>query len=147
MAANRNVTTYDPKKVIVTFGGMPISGFAAGTFINVTPSADRFTKVVGADGEVSRSKSADNTHEITITLLQSSLSNQYLSGIETLDKISSRGILPLTITDLNGLTIKFWPEAWISADPDLGYAAEQTDREWTFQTGQIAASNKGAILT
>ena len=147
MAANRNVTTYDPKKVIITFGGVPISGFAAGTFLNVTASSERFTKVVGADGEVSRSKSADETHEVTITLKQSSLSNQYLSGIETIDKLTSAGILPLTITDLNGGTLKFWPQAWISTDPELGYAAEQTDREWTFHTGQIGASNTGATLT
>jgi len=146
MAANRNVTTYDPKKVIITFGGIPISGFANGTFINVTPSSDRFSKVVGADGEVSRSKSADNTHEVTITLLQSSLSNQYLSGIESLDRITSKGILPLTVTDLNGGSLKFWPQAWITTDPDLGYAAEQTDRVWTFNTGQVAASNTGATL-
>jgi len=145
MAANPYVTTYDPRKVIVTFGGMPIGGFAGGTFINVTASADRFTKVVGADGEIARSKSADNTHEVTITLMQSSMSNRYLSTVEQLDKLASQGILPLTITDLNGGTLKFWPQAWITKDPDLGFAAELTDREWTFQTGQIAASNKDGL--
>jgi len=143
---NRNVTTYDPKRVIITFGGIPISGFASGTFINATPSSDRFSKVVGADGEVSRSKSADETSEVTITLLQSSLSNQYLSGVESLDRLTDKGILPLTITDLNGGTLKFWPQAWITKAPDLGFAAEHTDREWTFNTGNVAASNTGAIL-
>jgi hypothetical protein len=126
---------------------MPISGFAAGSFINVTASASLYTKVVGADGEVSRSKSANYTHEITITLMQSSLSNQYLSSIETMDKLTGQGVLPFSMTDLNGGTLKFWPQVWIEKDPDLGYNAEQTDRVWTFHTGQIAASNIGATLT
>jgi len=147
MAANPNVTTYDPKKVIITFGGIPLGGFVNGTFVNVTASTPRFTKVVGADGEVSRSKSADNTSEITITLMQSSLSNQYLSGLTTVDKLTGKGILPFTITDLNGGTLKFWPQAWITTDPDLDFAAELGEREWTFHTGQVSASNTGAILT
>jgi hypothetical protein len=55
--------------------GVPISGYADGTFVQVDPSGDSFAKKVGADGEVARSMSNDNTHTVVITLLQSSLSN------------------------------------------------------------------------
>jgi hypothetical protein len=146
MPANPLVTTYDPKKVIVTFGGMPIGGYADGTFIQIDPSGDFFSKKVGADGEVARSMSNDNTHTVGITLQQSSLSNQYLSTCKNLDKLTGLGMLPLSITDLNGATLYFWAQAWVSADPSWGYAKENTDRGWTLHTGQCVTQNEGGTL-
>jgi hypothetical protein len=143
---NPMVSTYDPKKVIITFGGVPIGGFADGTFIQVDASGDFFSKKVGADGEVTRSMSNDNTHTVVITLQQSSLSNVYLSTCKNADKLTGLGMLPLSITDINGTTLMFWPQAWISTDPSWGYAKENTDRAWTFQTGQIAAQSEGGTI-
>ncbi len=130
------VQTYDPKKVIVTFGGTPLSGYADGTFITVAPSADTFAKVVGADGEVARGRSNDDTAEVTITLMQTSLSNKVLSTIRAADKIGSSGILPLSITDLSGASLYFWPQAWIRRSPDGEFAKEVGERAWIFDTGQ-----------
>jgi arabinogalactan endo-1,4-beta-galactosidase len=146
MPANPLVTTYDPKRVIITFGGVPIGGFADGTFIQVDPNSESFTKKVGADGEVTRSMSNDNTHTVVITLQQSSLSNQYLSTCKNADRLTGLGMLPLNITDLNGASLFFWPQAWISTDPGWGYAKENTDRAWTFQTGQRATQNEGGTI-
>lgn len=139
------VTTYDSKKVIVTFGGVPITGFADGTFIQIDANGDFFTKKIGADGEVVRSMSNDNTHTVQITLQQSSVSNDYLSTCHNADKLTGRGMLPLAIADLNGTTLHFWSQAWISSDPSWGYAKESTDRQWTLQTGQEIGGNNGGI--
>jgi hypothetical protein len=146
MPANPLATTYDPKKVIITYGGVPIGGFADGTFIQVDPNAEAFTKKVGADGEVAFSRSNDNTHTVAITLQQSSLSNQHLSTCKNVDKLTGLGMLPLSITDLNGGTLFFWPQARIVTDPSWGFAKENTDRAWTFSTGQIATQNEGGTL-
>ncbi len=140
MAANPLVMTYDPKKVIITFGGVPIGGFADGTFIQVDPNGDSFAKKVGADGEVVRSLSNDNTHTVQITLLQTSLSNAYLRTVLNTDKITGLAMLPLSISDLNGVELKFWPQAWVSVEPGFGRAKEDTDVQWTLHTGQIAAA-------
>jgi len=138
------VKDYDPKKVIVTFGGVPLTGFTDGKFIEVTPNdADGFKKSVGADGEVVRSQSNDNTHGVAVTLMQSSLSNNYLSGVRTTDKLTGKVKLPLSITDLNGVSMHFWPQAWIKGDPTWGYGKEAEERQWSFDTGQEAADNKG----
>jgi len=138
------VKDYDPKKVIITFGGVPLAGFADGTFVSISANdSDGFKKQVGADGEVVRSKSNDNTHGVEVTLLQSSLSNNYLSGIRATDKITGKAKLPLSITDLNGLSLHFWPQAWIKGDPDWDYGKEASERKWSFDTGQEAADNKG----
>ena len=141
-------STYDPKKVIITFGGVPIDGYTDGTFVDVTPNdADGFKKKVGANGGVAWAKSADNTHQITISLMQSSVSNQYLSGIRNMDKLTGKGLLPLVITDVNGGSLQFWPLARIKGDPSSwGYGNELTERQWVIDTGQIATDNRAGVL-
>jgi len=141
------VKTYDPKKVVVTFGGVPITGWADGDMIEVSPNdADGFKKQVGADGEVGRSMSSDNTHSVDFNLMQTSQVNDYFSGIRNMDKLTGMAILPLSITDLNGVSLHFWPEAWIKGDPTWGYAKELKERKWTIDTGQQAVDNKSGIL-
>jgi len=134
--ANPLVETYDSKKVIITLGGVPISGYTDGTFVNVTANSERWTRKVGADGEVNRALSNDNTSTIDITLLQTSLSNDYLRTVEAADALTGLGMLPLLITDLNSGRIRFWPQAWIATEPDDGKAKETTDIGWTIHTGQ-----------
>jgi hypothetical protein len=140
MAANPLVGTYDPKKVIITLGGVPISGYADGTFVQVDPNGETWIRKVGADGEVSRSLSNDNTHTIQITLGQMSLSNPYLRTVMNADKLTGLGMLPLSFTDLNTAETHFWPQAWVSTTPSLGRAKETTDTQWTIYTGQEAAA-------
>jgi len=138
MAANTLVLTYDPKKVILTLGGTPINGYTDGTFVNVEGNAETWIKKVGADGEVNRALSNDNTHTITITLLQTSLSNAYLKSVYEADKKTGLGMLPFTFTDLNDGETKFWPEVWVTKAPPKGRAKETTDTEWVIHTGQEA---------
>jgi hypothetical protein len=132
--------TYDPKKVIITLGGVPISGYADGTFIQIDPNSETWQKKVGADGEVARSLSNDNTHTIQITLLQTSLSNAYLRTVASADRLTGLGMLPLSFTDLNTMEVHFWPQAWVSTEPSTGRAKETTDVQWTIHTGQEAAA-------
>lgn len=141
------VNTYDPKQLIIVFGGVPITGYADGTFVTVTPNAERFTKVVGADGEVTRTKSNDFTHEVTITLKQSSLSNDYLSTIMNADRLSNLGKLPLQIKDINGTTLWNWSQAWIRQPPDSEFAKELGERAWIFDTGSADLEQIGGSLT
>lgn len=131
------VKTYDPKRVIVTFGGIPITGWADGTFIKVTAHADRFTKKVGADGEVMRARSNDDTHTIDITINQTSLANTALNAIKDIDRLTGLGCRPFSITDLNGVGLMFWPQAWIQKCPDVEHAKDVGTRAWIFDTGQV----------
>lgn len=50
-----NVKTYDPKKVMVIFGPVVLTGFAEDTFINIETDGDGTTAVVGCDQEIVRS--------------------------------------------------------------------------------------------
>jgi hypothetical protein len=146
MPANPLAGNYDPKKLVINFGGVPLGGYADSTFVEIAPnSADGFIKKVGADGEVSRSQNADNTHQVTVTLMQSSDSNAYLSGVRNADKLTGRSILPLSITDLSGGSMGFWPQAWIQGDPTWSYGKEDQERQWIIDTGQQAEDIKAGM--
>ena len=140
------VKTYNPKRVIVVFGGVPISGFADGSYITITPGSQRYTKAVGADGEVARGKSNDNTHEVTLTLIATSVSNNVLSSFVLVDKLSDAGALPLQIIDLSGTTLFFWPQAWVRQPADIDMAKEVGSRAWLLDTGQVTAEVVGGNI-
>ena len=147
MPANPLVTNYDPKKVVMIFGGVPLGGYADGTFLEISPNDEEgMKKVVGADGEVARAQSNDNTNQVVFTLMQSSQSNAHLSAVRNADKLTGKAIQPLAITDLNGSTLKYWPQAWIRGDPTEGFGKEVGERQWTLDTGQIAEGAVGGLL-
>ena len=135
--------TYNPKECIVTYGGVQISGYADGTFVNIVPNSESWTKIVGADGFVSRARSNDDTYEVTITLQSTSDSNLYLSAQYKIDNTTGKGALPLTITDLSGSTIFVAPAAWIRQLPDQEFSKEITERAWVFDTDNASESVVG----
>ncbi len=137
---------YDPKKVVVTFCGVPITGYANGSFIKIEPAEDGFKKHVGADGEVSRSKVNDETCNVTLTLSQTSKSNGTLSGQYQLDRKSGKGKGPLLIKDLLGATVLFAKVAWIRKQASVDFGDEINSKEWLFDTGKASFVNGGNEL-
>mgnify|MGYP000032262258 CR=1 FL=1 len=135
------VKTYDPKSVVVTVGGYPISGFADGTFITVERSSDAFTKVVGADGEVSRAKSADRSGSVTFTLMQTSNSNAVLSAFAIADENTGAGVVPILIKE--GNSIVFAAEGWVRKLPNAEWGKEVGNREWVFDCAVIQMEHGG----
>lgn len=132
---NPAVKTYDPKMVSIAWGSIIISGYADGTFVNVTRSSEAFTKKRGAGGDVERVNKNAFDHTVEITLLQTSSTNTALSAALAADQLGNVGVLPLTIKDLNGQTLFTAPQAWISQDPALEDGDDTTNRTWTFETG------------
>ena len=131
--------TYDPKQLVFTYGGVAITGYADGTFVNITPNAESWTKVVGADGkDVSRARSNDDTYEVTITLASTSASNEYLSTVKLTDDLTGKGALPLLVQDLSGNTLFFVESAWIRQAPDVEFSKEVTERAWVFDTVNVS---------
>ena len=106
------VRTYDPKQVIVTIGGVPMSGFSDGTFLEIDRNEPTWNTVVGADGLVTRGKTNNFSGTLTLTLKQSSPSNDVLSGFMAVDEATNRGVFPLLVKDLAGNSIYFSAQAW-----------------------------------
>lgn len=146
MAQDLKVRTYDPKLIIVTFGVTPIFGFAEGTFLSVERNGDGFEKSKGADGTVDRINKNAFDGMITLTIKQTSLTNDALSAIFNADQLSNAGVFPMLVKDLNGLTLVSAPQAWIKKDPNMEYSDSLGTREWAFDTGPFAVLQGGNIL-
>ncbi|MDB5849791.1 MAG: hypothetical protein JWP29_3543 [Rhodoferax sp.] len=130
------VRTYDASKVLISVGGFPISGFADGTFVTVTEMTEGVASQAGADGEVARSMSNDPRVTVVITLQQTSLSNQVLSTLYRVDKLSGSGVVPLAIEDLLGGMLFFAGQAWITKAAEAGFGKEVGTRAWTITAVQ-----------
>lgn len=130
------VSTFDPKSVIIAVGGVPLSGYADGTFLEVAADNQQFSKTTGADGFTTRVKSNNNGATATVTLAQSSPSNDYLSGLAAADRLTSTGIVPILIKDLSGSTIIFAGTCWIQQIPDASFGNEINNRSWVFDMAE-----------
>jgi len=124
------VRTYDPKSVVVTIGGVPMSGYADGTFLVVDRDENSFSKVTGADGTTTRVKSNNRSGTMTLTLKQSSPSNDVLSGFATLDELANSGVVPILIKDLSGNSLFFSATGWIQKFPSSEFGKEINNRDW-----------------
>jgi len=124
------VRTYDPKSVVVSIGGVPMSGYADGTFLVVDRDEQAFTKVTGADGTSTRVKSNNRSGSMTLTLKQSSPSNDVLSGFTALDELSNSGVVPILIKDLSGNSLYFSATGWVQKFPSSEFGKEINNREW-----------------
>lgn len=124
------VRTYDPKQVIVTIGGVPMSGFSEGTFLEVDRSEPTWNMVVGADGLVTRGKTNNFSGVMTLTLKQSSPSNDVLSAFMAVDEATNAGVVPVLIKDLSGNSIYFSARAWITQYANSSFGKDISDRSW-----------------
>lgn len=145
---NTGVGTYDPKQVILTIGGVPISGYADETFISIKRSnGAAFTKKRGADGSVERVNRNSYDFTVEITLQQTSNSNLVLDGFLGVDMASNSGVMPITVTDLSGASVFVAASAWVSEDPQLDFGTDTTSRKWVIETGPAVATVGGNVAT
>lgn len=138
------LTGYDPDQLTVAFGPILIDGFQDGEGVTIEVP-DSFTKVVGMDGKVARSKNLDQTAKITIKLLQTSASNDLLFANYLLDRKGKNlaGVMPLYVRDNSGRALYTASQAWISKAPDVTFDREATSREWVLECAQLLRADGG----
>lgn len=129
--------TYDPASVVVSVGGVPMSGYADGTFVSVDRDEDAFTKVTGADGNTTRVKTNNRSGSLTLTLMQSSPSNDVLSGFAQLDEALNAGVVPVLIKDLSGTSTYFSATGWIRKYATSDFGKEINNREWIIDLADL----------
>ena len=140
--------TYDPKDVSVTVAGVPISGYAEDTFVNVSRADDLFTTSVGTQGETTRIRSNNRSGEIELTLQQTSPSNDHLMSLYALDENSNSGVVPVIISESRkGLNIGskvVSAFSWIKKIPNLTYAKGISSRVWVFSSSNVIIAVAGS---
>lgn len=135
--------TYNPRRVIATFKGQQITGFADGTFVSATRNEDTFTLTVGSDGESARSHSPNKSGRVTFTLLQTSASNDVLQDAHDLDERTDLGTGPILIKDLSGRTLIEADEAWVTKPADAERSKEIGSVEWVIECAELRQFNGG----
>lgn len=125
--------TYDPSNIKMVWGGIIISGYADGTFVHVERASDSYQKVVGAGGEVMRTRLRDASGAIKFTLMPTSQCNDSLSAVAAQDDADNTGVLPLSIEDINGTTLLSSAHAWVKKTADVDFGKEPANREWTLE--------------
>lgn len=138
---------YDPKKIVITFGGILIQGYADGTFVNAERSEDAFETSVGAGGDVTRVRNNNRTGTVTLTLQSESLTNDLLSAKAAVDEASGRGVGSLFIKDLNGTTLVRAESAWIKKMPGTEYADSGGNREWVIDCAELEIHAGGSLVS
>ncbi len=130
------IRTYNAARVVVIYNGFNITGFADGTFINITMQNDGITTQVGADGELARAVNADRRCTVTVTLQQTSPANDFLSTMFAVDALNCGGrIGPILVQYLCGYTLFAASEGWIFKPADIEFGKEVTTRAWAIHTG------------
>jgi hypothetical protein len=137
--------TYDPKQVIVSFGGVQLVGYAKGEFTASEMNEDAYTVEVGSGGNVTRVRSRNVTGTVTITLLRESPSNTYLQTKRELDKKFNLGTGTLQILNINGDELALAPVAWIKKDPKQVNSDTASPREWVFECEELILEAAGAL--
>lgn len=127
------IHSYSPDLVKIVIGSVPITGYADGTFIDIEPVSDGVTSESGADGEVARAIVLDMRHTLTLTLQQSSMSNNTLSAIADRDRdTGGNGTVPISVVDLRGGTL-FAGTGWIKKKAKATYSKGLESREWAIE--------------
>ncbi len=135
--ASGRVLTYDPKKVLVIFGGQQITGFSEDDIVTIRPLGDGMTIYAGSDAEVGRSIDPNHCFEIEISLASTSKSNDYFSNAYNQDRANGNGMKPLMIKDLSGTTLFFANEAWVQNFPESSKGRQIGAQNWTLNTGAV----------
>jgi hypothetical protein len=132
----------DPKKFPLSIAGFLIGGYAPGTVIEISRDEDDFKDECGADGEVCVMANSDERGTVRVTLLQSSASNDVLSGLAAVNKGSTVAGLTvgkgsLQCKDLNGRMIVSAETAWVKKPADVTLGDEIQTRVWEIRCSPL----------
>ena len=135
---------YDPKEITIIVGGIPITGYASDTFINITNEADDWGDYRRADGGTTPVRMNDDRATITITLAMNSPSNTDLDGLRKKDLSTKRGA-PFDILVRNLLNgQEYYAEyAWVMKPPDAEFGNQVTTRPWAIRVSDLARIDAG----
>jgi hypothetical protein len=104
--------------------------------VEIDRNEPTWNTVVGADGLVTRGKTNNFSGTMTLSLKQSSPSNDVLSSLMAIDEATNTGVFPILVKDLSGNSIYFSADCWINQYANSTFDKAITDRQWTLTLAQ-----------
>lgn len=132
---------FDPAQFPIVFGGVQMQGFSENTMAKFEFDGESFSDVVGVDGEVTRSKNMDRRAKLTVSLMQTSDTNDLLSAMYNAGRLGTNGsdVAALRVEDLNGRLVITGAEAWIMDTPKPTYGKSGSEYEWVIRIANCEA--------
>lgn len=155
MQASHILGSYSPESVVVVISNNKFShtvnGFIDGTFINITRVIPHATLYTGADASNVRVVRGVKNCDVTMTLHQSSESNDVLSQLLIMDEETRSGedIFAITVKDLSGRTVASSSAVFIGTSPDIGFGTDVSERAWVLHAinMQVFEGGNGKFTT
>jgi hypothetical protein len=136
--------TWNINDVAISLNAIPLDGggYADDEVVTVEWSEDFYQKYVGADGEVTRSRTNNFGATVTLKYAITADANDRLSAMLAADLALTNGggAGVFMMRDLIGRTIITAPRAWIVAPPGLKLAKTVQVNEWKIDLADARAS-------
>lgn len=129
--------TYSANQVLVVYNGKIVQGIALDNGIQIERNVDAVTGMAGTDGSYTRSITANKSGRVTLTLNQSSPSNDDLMAQAQADELNGTGVGALFIKDNLGTTLVTAAEAWIVKLPQVAFAEAAGTRQWVLEAAVL----------
>lgn len=132
------IGTYSPESLIATMSKNgfthQLTGFADGTFLNVTRMVPSSTPYIGADLSGGRTKRKNRSATASFTLHQYADSNKVLQDLQRADEDDDGNswVFSFLIKDMSGQTSIFSSQTIIQTTPDVSFGTETETRVWEF---------------
>lgn len=140
------LSQYSPDDVIITYGGVDLSGYAEGTFLDLERTEASFTIKVGSLGDVVRTKVLSRVAKLTITLMDQVASNDVLTSMMVIDELTGDNTQSLQIKDTNGTMFVHSDESWVEKMPKISRGKESGNTQWVFTLAFAEVLPGGNVL-
>jgi len=136
---------YSFLNTILYVNGIEINGFDEGDdLITLERLNDSASHVVGGDGEMSVSISADRSGSVTFRLMQTSQSNGYLSGLIKLQESFTLTPIAVFFKDTRGNEIGLGTYGYITKPASMSRGSKASSQEWVIIVERLDLLHFGA---
>lgn len=144
MATNR-LSTFAPNRVTVVISQAStgishvVSGFSTDSIVKIEASTEKFELYTGADNTSTRIYKGNEAGTISLSLQQTSPSNDIFSQLYLNDIASqdSSGLFTVTVKDNSGRSLYFASEAYIGKLPMSDFGNSMHHREWVVHCAHL----------
>lgn len=145
MAITSRASTYAPNQITVVItqesSGIAhvVSGYSEDSIVEIQRSAETFTMYTGADNTTTRVYNANTSATITLSLQQTSQSNDILSRLYENDaaSLSSDTMFTIQIKDNSGRSNYFSDDAYVGVVPNSAFSNSMNTRDWVIHAANL----------
>lgn len=140
--------TYVPSDVTLNILGLDVEGYSDGTFISIQPENPTYSFRRTFDGSTLAVRNKWQSYNFTVTLQQSSPSNNWLHLLYTLFKeYNIPFVMPILMRDKSGTSTFFASDCWFEKEPTMNFGKTLGDTVWEIRcnNGAMKIGGNGEV--